>query len=228
MRGFTVMKFIVVGLLILFFSNGTMAQTSQTREGDFQLSRGEKEFNIEMGYAPMQPTFLSGRKEYETSGRKFMATNLSFGRVIGTKRGVTYEYLFEVLPLAVAPNNEVRNKDFVSATQTPNVAPTKRKTAYGAGFQPVVFKFIFLPKKRIKPFVKVGAGMIFFNQKFPTADATRYNFTGEFGGGVQFHTSRKRTLNAGFKYFHISNFHLSSVNPGYNANVFYVGYSFFK
>ncbi|MBC7795293.1 MAG: acyloxyacyl hydrolase [Pyrinomonadaceae bacterium] len=223
------MKFIIIKLLLLAcLPSSATAQAKDNETDGFQLLRGEKELNVEMGFSPIQPTFLSGRKEYDTSGRKLLATSFHFGRVIGTKRGVTYEYMFEVSPFAVALNNEVRNKDFVSATQTPNISPTKRRTSYGAGFQPAVFKFTFMPKKRVKPFARVGAGMIFFNDNFPTSDATKYNFTGEFGGGVQFHTSRKRALNVGYKYFHISNFNTSRANPGYNANVVYVGYSLFR
>lgn len=31
----------------------------------------------------------------------------------------------------------------------------------------------------------------------------------------------------GYRYFHISNMNTGVINPGYNANVFYIGYSSF-
>ncbi|HEX6124981.1 MAG TPA: hypothetical protein VFZ23_06355, partial [Pyrinomonadaceae bacterium] len=36
------------------------------REENWKLERGSKELSLEFGYAPMQPTFLSGREEYDT------------------------------------------------------------------------------------------------------------------------------------------------------------------
>jgi hypothetical protein len=36
----------------------------------WKLERGAKETHFEFGFAPMQPTFFSGKKEYDTDGRK--------------------------------------------------------------------------------------------------------------------------------------------------------------
>ena len=47
---------------------------------------------VEVGFAPMQPTFFSGDKEYDTEGRKFGGVSVHVGRVIGTKGPVTYQY----------------------------------------------------------------------------------------------------------------------------------------
>jgi hypothetical protein len=58
----------------------------------WKLKRGAKELNIEIGYSPFQPTFLSGVKEYDTSGRSFALLELRWGRVIGTAKHTTFEY----------------------------------------------------------------------------------------------------------------------------------------
>ena len=194
---------------------------------DYRLRRGEKELNIELGYSPFQPTFLSGDKEYDTSGRSFGLVSLRWGRVIGTPKRVTYEYQIEVTPLAVALKNEVVNPAFQDAQTTPNVSPTIRRTTYGVAVLPVGFRFLFRPNSRLKPYVAVRAGFIVFNDDLPLPNASAFNFAGDFGGGLQYQIKRNKAISFGYKYFHISNISLGETNPGYNANVFYVGYSFF-
>ena len=196
----------------------------------YKLKRGTKNIEIVPGFAPMQPVFFSGRKEYNTEGRGFSMLNVRFTRNLGTRKGITYQYFFELTPLVVAFNNEVKNTKYISEKETPKEPKTIRKTAYGFGFQPVNFRFIFKPTSRIKPFVQIGAGMMFFNQKMPVPEATSYNFTGDFGGGVYILTDReqaRKAITISYRYFHISNFNTSKFNPGYNANIFSVGYSFF-
>ncbi|MGI8638555.1 MAG: acyloxyacyl hydrolase [Pyrinomonadaceae bacterium] len=199
-----------------------------TSEPDgYKLRRGEKELNIEVGYSPFQPTFLSGKKEYDTTGRSFGMVNLRWGRVIGTVKSVIYEYQIEVTPIVLAFKNEVKNPAFQNAQTTPNVPPTRRETTSGYGFSPVGFRFLFLPEKRLKPFVAAHAGFMFFRKPVPLPDTLTYDFTGDFGGGLQYQIKRNKAVTFGYKYFHISNINIGETNPGYNANVFYVGYSFF-
>src|SRR5215207_9583452 len=90
--------------------NDSNAESSnETEHESWKLERGAKEISFEFGFAPMQPTFLSGREEYDTDGRKLALGTFRWGRVIGTTRGVTFEYLFEAMPIATAIRNEVRN-----------------------------------------------------------------------------------------------------------------------
>jgi len=193
----------------------------------YKLRRGEKELNVEFGYSPFQPTFLSGMKEYDTSGRSFGMINLRWGRVIGTAKHVTFEYQAEITPVSIAFNNEVENPAYKDEQTTPNVPKTIRRTTYGKGFSPVGFRFIFLPKRRLKPFAAAHAGFMFFNKPVPQPDTLDYDFTGDFGGGVMYQIKRNQAITLGYKYFHISNMNIGETNPGYNANVFYAGYSFF-
>lgn len=196
-------------------------------EDDWNLRRGEKQWNVEAGFSPMQPTFLSGRKEYDTTGRKFGLLSVRWGRVIGTAKGVTYEYQVEVTPVAAAFKNEVANPEYVDRQTTPNIAPTIRETTYGFAVMPVGFRFLFMPKKRLKPFIATHAGFIFFKKPVPLPESTSYDFVGDFGGGLQYQIKRDRAVSFGYRYYHISNINIGAMNPGYNANVFYVGYSFF-
>jgi len=201
---------------------------AQDRPNNWKLARGAREFATEFGFAPMQPTFFSGRKEYDTDGRKFAMTSIRFGRVIGTAKGVTFEYLFEVIPVSFAVKNEVMAGDRSAKPDSVKYSRTVRENTYGVGFEPASFRFLFLPSHRLKPYAQVGAGFIFTSKPVPVPESPRYNFIGDFGGGVMFNLSKKRTINFGYRYFHISNMNIGEINPGYNANVFYVGYSLFS
>lgn len=206
-----------------------LTKNLEKKKISYILPRGKREIEIVSGFAPTQPTFFSGNKEYNTDGRKFGMLSFRFARTFGTRKGITYQYFFEVSPLAVAINNEAKNPKYISETQTPKEPKKNKTTSYGAGFQPINFRFIFRPTSRIKPFIQVGGGMIFFNKKMPVTESTFYNFTGDFGGGFYYTLDRERQQKAlvfGYRYFHISNFNTSKSNPGYNANIFYLGYSF--
>ena len=209
-------------------SQASEKSASPTEENkSWKLKRGAKELNVEVGYSPFQPTFLSGVKEYDTSGRSFGLVELRWGRVVGTKRGVTYEYQAGVAPVALAFKNEVENPAYQSASATPNVSPTERETTRGFAFSPVGFRFIFLPNRRLKPFAAAHAGFVFFKNPVPVPHSLTYDFTGDFGGGFMYQFEKNKAINFGYKYYHISNMNIGATNPGYNANVFYVGYSFF-
>lgn len=194
---------------------------------DYQFRRGEKEWNIDLGYSPFEPTNFDGSKAYNTAGRKLGLAVVRWGRVFGTVKGVTYQYIVETIPFIISLKNEVENPDYVSPTATPGVAPTKRETSYGVGLTPVAFRFYFRAKNRIKPFVQIGAGVLYMNKPMPLPKTSMFNFTGYFGGGLMIHKSRKRAISLSYRYFHISNANTQHMNPAYNANVFSLGYSFF-
>lgn len=197
--------------------------------GSYKPQRGAKEYNFEVGYSPFEPTNFNGKKEFNTAGRKLGSVNFKLGRVIGTKKGVTYTYLFGLTPIVVLLKNEVKNNDYVSMQATPNISPTKRETSYGAGVTPANFRFTFFPHERIKPYLQAGAGFLVLNKPIPIPESKRLQFTGDMGGGLMIHQSPDRAWFLGYKYYHISNGNRTRkiYNPGFNANVFYLGYSFF-
>ena len=150
---------------------------------------------------------------------------------------MTFQYLFEVIPVSFALNNEVEAPASTTAIaaaadvtedKPAKFARTVRENTYGVGFEPVSFRFLFSPSSRLKPYVQVGAGFIFTSKPIPVPQSPRYNFIGDFGGGLMFSLTKTRTINFGYRYFHISNMNIGEINPGYNANIFYVGYSLFS
>ena len=198
---------------------------------NYKLRRGEKEFAIDINISPFNPSNFAGPKEYNVYGRRLISTSFRFGRVIGTKGLITYEYLFEVKPIAIFLNNEVKNREYnPSSNEGKKMKQTVRETSYGIGIQPANFRFIFFPERRLRPFAQAGVGILITNKAIPVPYSRNFNFTGDFGGGIQYFMSRKRAVSFGYRYFHISNGNIGgkSNNPGYNANIFYVSFSTFK
>ena len=195
---------------------------------DYTLNRGNKEINVEYGISPFNPSNFAGPKEFDVYGRDLHLVTVRFGRVIGTKKNVSYEYLFGVTPLAMFTKNEVHNDEYDSAKS--EEPPTIRKKTYAVAIQPVNFKFMFLAKNRLKPYAQVGAGLLYAGKPIPVPYSKRFNFTGDFGGGLMYMLGEKRAVSLGYKYFHISNGNIGGKinNPGFNANVFYLNYSFFR
>jgi hypothetical protein len=225
-----VLSFLHLNVLGQDAANGVSdtASASETPEREnWKLERGAKELSLEFGFAPMQPTFLSGREEYDTKGRKFALGSFRWGRVIGTTKGITFQYLLEAMPIAYAMRNEVRNPFFRPDGKFGNELSTVRENTYGAAIHPAGFRFVFLPKRRLKPFVQTSAGFIFTRKPIPVPESPSYNFSGDFGGGLMYSMGKRHTVNFGYRYFHISNMNIGEINPGYNANVFYVSYSSF-
>ncbi|HKC62344.1 MAG TPA: acyloxyacyl hydrolase, partial [Pyrinomonadaceae bacterium] len=103
-------------------------------------------------------------------------------------------------------------------------------SVYGAGISPIGFRFIFNRQGKIKPFASTSGGFLYFRRPVPVdvSLATRFNFTFEFSGGVQFFTGTRRAVTIGYRFQHISNGGRSVVNPGLDANVIYAGFSLFK
>ncbi|HSK72242.1 MAG TPA: acyloxyacyl hydrolase [Pyrinomonadaceae bacterium] len=198
---------------------------------NYKLRRGEKEFAIDINISPFNPSNFAGPKEYDVYGRRLISTSFRFGRVIGTKSLITYEYLFEVKPFAIFLNNEVKNTEYNPASnQAKKMKQTIRETSYGIGIQPANFRFIFFPERRLRPFAQAGVGILITNKAIPVPYSRNLNFTGDFGGGIQYFMSRKRAVSFGYRYFHISNGNIGGKanNPGYNANSFYVSFSTFQ
>jgi hypothetical protein len=96
---------------------------------------------------------------------------------------------------------------------------------------PVGFTFDFARTYAIYPFFEINGGIIASTEPIPVnvPDATALNFLVDFGGGVKWRPRLKGYgFEAGYKFLHISNAFTTSVNPGVDNNLFYIGFSLFR
>ena len=97
-------------------------------------------------------------------------------------------------------------------------------TAYAFGFSPFAIEIAVPVAGRVAVYGSAAGGLIFFNKPFPVPEAKSSNFTIEWGGGVLVRIGRKQWVQAGYKFHHLSNAYNTLVNPGLDANMFYVGF----
>lgn len=87
-------------------------------------------------------------------------------------------------------------------------------TAYGAGVNPVGFKWIFATRGRVVPFLELNGGVLFTSHNVPYGTST-INFTPGTAFGMYFLGDRAWSLDV--RYLHISNAGLTVPNPGVNT-----------
>jgi lipid A 3-O-deacylase len=154
-----------------------------------------------------------------------------------------FEYSGEIMPWW-----QGRTKTFdrynLTATDNPDIAaqsgPYKTGGAYnGISLTPIILRWdLATNSRRILPFVQGAGGLIWTNHKFPPAGpfpppghqgTSVFNFTPQFGVGIQYFLKPKRSITFNANAVHISNASLGDDNPGVNATVqFQIGYSWWK
>jgi hypothetical protein len=90
----------------------------------------------------------------------------------------------------------------------------RANTAYGAGVNPVVFKWLFASRGHIAPYLELNGGTLFTNHEVPSGTST-INFT--TGAALGAHFLGERAWSVDLRYLHISNAGLTVPNPGVNT-----------
>ena len=106
-----------------------------------------------------------------------------------------------------------------------------REAVYGGGVNPIGLKLNFLHQRRFEPFLGSSIGFVISTRPVPldVPGEDQFNFTFDFQAGFErYNPARSRAWFFGYRYQHISNAYRSSINPGMDGNVFFVGYSFAK
>lgn len=120
------------------------------------------------------------------------------------------------------------NGPVVPVTSYSLTAVCSNPWTYGGGVSPLGQKLNFLPKSRVQPYVAVNAGFAAFAATVPSNAATMFNFSFEFGGGVEWNARPGRAWSLDYRYHHISNAGRGVENPGVDNGTFRVAYSFWR
>jgi uncharacterized repeat protein (TIGR01451 family)/fimbrial isopeptide formation D2 family protein len=174
-----------------------------------------------IGPAGISQTLVGNR-----GGERFGTVGLCYGRILSANDKVALKYTFNAIPVHVLSYSE---SNFIQDPQTDFFRlETTRRNIFGAGLSPIGVQLYFRPQKRVKPFVNTSGGFIFFKDPVPRLNGAQFNFTFDFGGGVQVFRDSRRAFTFGYKYQRISNGGRAANNPGFDGNVFYFGHSIFK
>lgn len=179
------------------------------------------EYSIWGGYSPDSNTFITafGR----TANARFGIVAVRYARRFNTGNAVNLKYTADLIPAAILHYPDVEILQTVPPS-TQSVTPTR----YGFGIAPLGIQANFRPRKNIQPFVAASGGLLYFNQRILNSTGSRFAFTADVGGGVEFRIKENRAVTLGYKYYHISNGDRGIENPGFDNNLVYIGYTFYS
>ena len=156
----------------------------------------------------------------KTSSARFGHIGLRYGRVLAASKSVAFEWTIDAVPLAILSNERL-----FLVTSSPFV---EHKAVYGAGAAPIGLKFNFRRNRRVQPFGQATGGFLYFSEQVPIPNASQFNFTFDFSGGVQIVNSNRRSFTIGYKYHHIANGNSGFCNPGVEVQMIFAGFAVFR
>ena len=102
---------------------------------------------------------------------------------------------------------------------------TGSKPVYGAGATPFGFKIRLGSSPKARLFAATSVGALWFTRNMPIPNAAKFNYSLEYGAGIELGALSKRVMILGYKFHHLSNANKAAVNPGLDSDVIYVGVS---
>jgi opacity protein-like surface antigen len=101
-----------------------------------------------------------------------------------------------------------------------------RRWTYAQGLSPAGTRINLLPHRRLQPTASFLAGYLLSAKKIPLDSAGSFNFTFEFGAGLEYYQSQSRSLRLEYQIQHFSNAYTAETNPGVDNGLFKLTYSF--
>jgi hypothetical protein len=108
----------------------------------------------------------------------------------------------------------------------PWIADYSRRWTYTGGASPFGVKLNGFTHRRLQPEIMGNGGFLISTRDIPVADSSSFNFTFEFGAGLQWYRTPSQSIQAEFRYHHLSNGDLGTTNPGVDSVLWKVTYNF--
>ncbi|HTX42024.1 MAG TPA: acyloxyacyl hydrolase [Acidobacteriaceae bacterium] len=105
-------------------------------------------------------------------------------------------------------------------------ATCSRRWTMGEAMAPVGFQWNFLPRRSLQPFAVGHGGYMFSTQPIPTTSSGSFNFTFDFGGGVELYLTRSQSIRAEYRFHHTSNAYTAAEDPGIDNGLFQLTWAF--
>jgi opacity protein-like surface antigen len=101
-----------------------------------------------------------------------------------------------------------------------------RQWTAGEAMSPVGMQWNFLPRRRIQPLFEGHGGYMYSTRPIPIVTAGSFNFTFDFGTGLEIFRSNLNSIRLEYRYHHISNHYTAGTNPGIDSGMLQVSYCF--
>jgi hypothetical protein len=188
-----------------------------------QVERGNRHIGFWMGLSPN-----SRVGEFAMPHRQLVLLGARAEWVIEALPSLTLAATSDIVPVAVithTPTYTTRQVVFPGGGTTQLKEQTGNEPVYGAGGMPFGFKLLIGSSSNVRLFGATSVGGLWFTRDVPIPDGRRFNFSFEYGGGIEFGRRTQRTIILGYKFHHLSNANSAAVNPGLDSGVIYVGIS---
>jgi opacity protein-like surface antigen len=128
-------------------------------------------------------------------------------------------------PVTNAPLNVILvTQNHIYAGTATYIAGTR--STFVSGISPLGYKLKAFPHRRMQPFVTGLGGFAVSPRDIPVFNSSAFNFTFEFGAGVEVFQTHTRSVQLEYRYHHLGNTGNGSENPGVDSGVFKATYSF--
>jgi hypothetical protein len=97
---------------------------------------------------------------------------------------------------------------------------------YAGGLSPLGQRINFAPARRLQPFAFFNGGFLVSPRDIPVFNSSRFNFTFDFGAGLQFFQTHHRAWSLDYRVHHLSNAYIGYQNPGVDSQIVGLTYSF--
>jgi opacity protein-like surface antigen len=209
----------VVGVLVmagLLAPVAVLAQTSDSVRPPLRWSMGPY-----LGVSRHSPV---GRHWGITPGRHHFFLGLHATVPILERHRWGFSYAPEVVPVLVVTNNPNYRTLPAAPGRPAEVVEEGQSPVAGVAFAPIGLETYVRLSPRWRTYATGALGGVWFTRQAPTLDSRAFNFTFEFGGGLQWRVSSRTWLRAGYKFHHFSNARTAPSNPGVDAQVFLLGF----
>ena len=187
------------------------------------MSRGDRYIGAWIGFSPD-----SRVAQFREPNRRLFAMGAHAEWVIESSGGLSLAANSDVIPVVIithTPTYVTRDVVLPDGGSFQTNEQTGSKPVYGAGISPFGFKLRIGSSPRIRFFGASSVGGLWFTRNVPVPDARRFNFTFEYGGGIELGRAQQRTITIGYKFHHLSNANSAAFNPGLDSDVLYIGVS---
>lgn len=176
-------------------------------------TRGPNELGVWGGGSVASSTMIGKWTDFD-----FGTFAFRYARTLWSNGTIALDWTVDGVPLALIsldrggePGNTGGPKDVV----------------YGAGIAPIGLRLDYEGFGWWRPYFATNVGFLMFEERIP-ATGTKFNYTWDFGVGAQLFVADDQAITLGYDFKHISNAYSGEENPGFDANLFYVGWSIFR